>query len=315
MVGRLTGMANPVLMKLSRNDRVRRLTTSLPVTRQVVDRFVAGTTEEQALASVRDLLADGLDVTVDRLGEDVTDREHADATAAAYVGFLDHLHAAGLTPAAEVSLKLSAMGQALGADGPAISLDNARRVCEAAARAGTTVSVDMEDHTTVDATLATVAELRSDFPWVATVVQAMLKRTEGDLASLTHAGSRIRLVKGAYAEPASAAFQSKAEVDDAYARCLRLLMAGDGYPQVATHDPALIDAAERMIVEFGRGSDSYEFQMLFGIRTGEQHRLHAAGHRVRVYVPFGDDWYGYFVRRLAERPANVGFFVRALVSR
>ena len=308
-------MANPVLMKLSRNDRVRRLTTSLPVTRQVVDRFVAGTTEEQALDSVRELVGRGLDVTVDRLGEDVTDRAHADATADAYVGFLDHLRAAGLTPAAEVSLKLSAMGQALGADGPAISLDNARRVCEAAAAAGTTVSVDMEDHTTVDHTLETVAALRADFPWVATVVQAMLRRTEGDLASLTGAGSRIRLVKGAYAEPASVAYESKAEVDDAYARCLRLLMAGDGYPQVASHDPALIDAAERMVVEYGRSSDTYEFQMLFGIRTGEQQRLHDAGHRMRVYVPFGDDWYGYFMRRLAERPANVGFFVRALVSR
>lgn len=313
--GNTGAVANPVLMKLSRNDRVRRLTTAMPVTRQVVDRFVAGSTEDDALTTLRELVGRGLTATVDRLGEDVTDRAQADATATAYVGLLERLRAADLVPAAEVSLKLSAMGQALGPDGPAISVDNARRVCEAAAAAGTTVSVDMEDHTTVDATLEAVAALRADFPWVAAVVQASLRRTEGDLASLVGPGSRVRLVKGAYAEPASVAFETKAEVDDAYARDLRILMNGEGHPQVATHDPSLVAAAERMVVETGRASDSYEFQMLFGIRTGEQQRLHDAGHRVRVYVPYGDDWYGYFMRRLAERPANVGFFVRALVSR
>lgn len=307
-------MANAALMRLSRSDRVRRLTTALPVTRTVVDRFVAGETDAAVVAATRDLLASGLTVTVDRLGEDVENRAQADATAAAYVTLLAGLADAGLVPGAEVSLKLSAVGQAL-ADGPAISLDHARTICAAAARVGTTVSIDMEDHTTVDATLGAVGELRQDFPWVAAVVQAALRRTAGDLAGLVGDGSRVRLVKGAYAEPASVAYTGKSEIDAEYARCLTLLMGGAGYPQVATHDPALIDLAGRLAQQHDRSTSSYEYQMLFGIRVGEQQRLHAAGKRMRVYVPFGDDWYGYFMRRLAERPANVAFFARALVRR
>lgn len=313
--GNAEQVANPVLMRLSRNDRVRRVTTALPVTRAVVNRFVAGAGEADAVRVSRELVGQGLAVTIDRLGEDVVDREQADASAAAYVGLLSTLRRADLVPAVEVSLKLSAMGQSLGADGPKISLDNARAVCQAAAEAGTTVSVDMEDHTTVDATLEVVRELRTEFPWVAAVVQAALKRTEGDLASLTGASSRVRLVKGAYAEPASVAYAEKEEVDSSYDRCLRLLMRGQGYPQVATHDLTMIATAERLVLESERAADSYEFQVLYGIRGQEQQRLHAAGHTVRIYVPFGDDWYGYFMRRLAERPANIGFFARALVSR
>lgn len=308
-------MANQVLMRLSRNDRVRRLTTALPVTRAVVNRFVAGTSEADAVRVTHELVGQGLAVTIDRLGEDVTDRRQADATASAYVELLSTLRRADLVPAAEVSLKLSAMGQSLGPDGPKISLDNARSVCRAAAEAGTTVSVDMEDHTTVDATLDAVRELRADFPWVAAVVQAALRRTEGDLASLTGAGSRVRLVKGAYAEPASVAYSEKSEVTNSYARCLRLLMQGQGRPQVATHDLAMIVTAERLARENKRAAGSYEFQLLYGIRPQEQRRLRTAGHAVRIYIPYGDDWYGYFVRRLAERPANIGFFARALVSR
>lgn len=307
-------MANAALMRLSRSNRVRRLTTALPVTRTVVDRFVAGETAADVVAATRTLLASGLTVTVDRLGEDVGNRAQATATATAYVALLDGLADAGLVPGAEVSLKLSAVGQAL-SDGSAISLDHARTVCTAAARVGTTVSIDMEDHTTADATLTAVGELRQDFPWVAAVVQSALRRTAGDLAGLVGAGSRVRLVKGAYAEPASVAHTDKSAIDAAYARCLALLMAGAGYPQVATHDPALIELAGRLAQQHGRAAASYEHQMLFGIRVGEQQRLHAEGKQMRVYVPFGDDWYGYFMRRLAERPANVAFFARALVSR
>ncbi|MCW2525251.1 MAG: proline dehydrogenase [Pseudonocardiales bacterium] len=308
-------MANAMLLKLSHSDRVRRLTTRLPVTRTVVERFVSGENDSDVLATVRELQANGLTATIDRLGEDVSDRASADATATAYVKLLRKLSTAGLVPTAEVSLKLSAMGQALGADGHSIALANARRVCEAAAEIGTTVSIDMEDHTTVDRTLATVMELRTDFPWVAAVLQAALRRTEADVKEFTASGSRVRLVKGAYAEPSSVAYGQKAEVDASYARSLELLMAGAGYPQIASHDPAMIDLGIELAAKYERTPGSYEFQMLYGIRAAEQNRLRADGHQVRVYVPYGSDWYGYFVRRLAERPANIGFFARALIHR
>jgi proline dehydrogenase len=308
-------MANAMLLKLSHSDRVRRLTTRLPVTRTVVERFVSGEHDSDVLATVRELQVTGLTATIDRLGEDVSDRASADATATAYVSLLEKLSAAGLVPTAEVSLKLSAMGQALGADGNSIALANARRVCEAAAAVGTTVSIDMEDHTTVDRTLETVLELRTDFPWVAAVLQAALRRTETDVRDFTGSGSRVRLVKGAYAEPVSVAYTQKADVDASYARSLEILMAGAGYPQIASHDPAMIELGLELAARYDRSPGSYEFQMLYGIRAAEQIRLRTDGRQVRVYVPYGSDWYGYFVRRLAERPANIGFFARALIHR
>jgi proline dehydrogenase len=175
--------------------------------------------------------------------------------------------------------------------------------------------VDAEDHTTTDSTLRIVRELRREFPSVATVLQAYLHRTEADCRELAGEGSRIRLCKGAYSEPAEVAFQGKDEVDASYLRCLRVLMEGQGYPMVASHDPAMIAAAITYAQEAGRGHDDFEIQMLYGIRDAEQTRLVDEGVHVRTYIPFGDDWYGYFMRRLAERPANLAFFLRALVGR
>jgi proline dehydrogenase len=157
--------------------------------------------------------------------------------------------------------------------------------------------------------------LRTDFPWVAAVLQAALRRTEADVKDFTGIGSRVRLVKGAYAEPGSVAYLQKADVDASYARNLEILMAGAGYPQVASHDPAMIELGLELAARYDRAPESYEFQMLYGIRAAEQNRLRADGRQVRVYVPYGSDWYGYFVRRLAERPANIGFFARALIHR
>jgi proline dehydrogenase len=171
----------------------------------------------------------------------------------------------------------------------------------------------MEDHTTIDSTLAIHAELRRDHPGTGAVLQAYLFRTEDDARAL--AGSRVRLVKGAYKEPATVAFQDKAEVDLAYVRCLKILMAGDGYPMVGSHDPRLIEIAEALAARYDRKPGSFEFQMLYGIRSAEQRRLAGEGHRVRAYVPYGGDWYGYFMRRLAERPANLTFFLRSFTSR
>jgi proline dehydrogenase len=171
----------------------------------------------------------------------------------------------------------------------------------------------MEDHTTTDATLEALRSLRVDFPSTGAVLQSYLRRTEADCRDLAVAGSRVRLCKGAYKEPASVAFQDPAEVDLSYVRCLKVLMAGAGYPMVATHDPRLIAITGELAKHREKGS--YEYQLLYGVRPGEQERLAAAGETVRVYVPYGDEWYGYLMRRLAERPANLTFFLRALASR
>lgn len=308
-------MLSPALMSASRSPAIRRVVTGTPFTRSLVERFVVGEHPEQALDATERLVRDGLAVTLDHLGEDTFDAAQAAVTRDAYVSLLDRLDAAGLSAHAEVSLKLSALGQALPEDGRAIALDNARAVCAAAGRAGTTVTLDMEDHTTVDSTLDILRELRVDFPWVGAVLQSALRRTEADCRDLAHAGSRVRLVKGAYAEPASVAHTDKLDVDLAYLSCLKILMAADGYPMVATHDPHLIGLTGLLADKHGRSADSYEFQMLHGIRTTEQRRLVSEGRQVRVYVPYGSDWYAYFMRRLAERPANVTFFLRSLISR
>jgi proline dehydrogenase len=304
-----------LILAASRNSRVEHLVETAPLTRNVVHRFVPGPAEDDAIAATRTLVADGLTVSLDHLGEDTADPEQAAAAAKAYLSVLDRLAADGLTPEAEVSVKLSAVGQALPGDGERIALEHAHLICAAAERAGTTVTLDMEDHTTTDSTLRILAEVRKDFPSTGAVLQAHLKRTEGDCRDLATAGSRVRLCKGAYEEPASVAHRDRAEVDKSYVRCLSVLMAGPGRPMVATHDPRLIAIAQDRAAANDRTLDSYEFQMLFGIRPQEQLRLAAAGHPVRVYTPYGVDWYGYFMRRLAERPANVAFFLRALATR
>ncbi|HEU5270146.1 MAG TPA: proline dehydrogenase family protein [Jatrophihabitans sp.] len=302
------------LLAAARSGRLRRLTERSALTRPVVNRFIAGSGEDDALRTTAELVADGLTVTLDFLGEDTTSPQQAAETVRAYRSVLAALASAGLAGSAEVSVKLSAIGQALPGDGEKIALEGARQICQAAAAAGTTVTCDMEDHTTTDSTLAIVSELRADFPWVGAVLQAYLKRTEGDCRDLAGPGSRIRLCKGAYAEPESVAFTGDA-VDESYRRCLRVLFAGQGYPMVASHDPNMIAAARSLVAQHGRAPDSYEFQMLYGIRPTEQRALAAAGNRMRVYVPYGEEWYGYFMRRLAERPANLAFFLRSLASK
>jgi len=303
-----------LILSASRSPRLRRAVTTVPLTRRVVDRFVAGESLADVLDTAGTLVARGLAVTVDHLGEDTRDARTAGAVRAAYTTLLERLADAGLAHAVEVSVKLSAVGQALPRDGRAVSLENARLICAAAAAAGTTVTIDMEDHTTVDATLETVRALRTDHPWVGVAVQSMLRRTEADCRDLAVAGSRVRLVKGAYAEPATVAYPSAAEVDRSFIRCLRVLMAGAVRPMIASHDPRMIEIAGALARTYRRSPGDHEYQMLYGIRTDEQARLAAAGERMRIYLPYGTDWYGYFMRRLAERPANVTFFLRALAG-
>jgi proline dehydrogenase len=301
-------MLRSTLLAAARSPRVKAIVESGPFD-PLVNRFVAGATDDDAVAVARRLTADRL-VTLDHLGEDTVDRDQADAIVGAYEGILARLGSEGLAERVEVSVKLSALGQSLPADADKIALDGARRICAAAAAVGTTVTVDMEDHTTTDRTLETVRELRVDHPWVGAVVQAQLRRTEADCRDLAGSGSRVRLCKGAYEEPASVAFRDRGDVDAAYARCLGILMRGEGLPMVATHDPRLIDIARAL----GR-ERPYELQMLHGIRPAAQRALAAEGETVRVYLPYGTEWFGYFMRRLAERPANLAFFARSLLTR
>ena len=304
-------MLRTTLLAAARSPRVRAIAEGAAPLRPVVNRFVPGTDLDAAFQAVHTLVADRL-VTVDHLGEDTTERAQADRTVAAYLALLQRIGAEGLADRVEVSIKLSALGQSLPVDAEKVTLDAARRVCTEAAAVGTTVTVDMEDHTTTDATLTTVQELRADFPWVGAVLQSQLRRTEADCRALAGPGSRVRLCKGAYDEPASVAFRSRDEVDASFARCLAVLMAGDGLPMVATHDPALVELTRRTGAHRTGG---YELQMLYGVRPKAQTALAAQGERMRVYVPYGTEWFGYFMRRLAERPANVGFFLRSLVTR
>jgi proline dehydrogenase len=306
-------LRQPLLM-LSRSRRIKDLVTQLPLSNGIVARYVAGERTRDAVEATRELVADGRTVSIDFLGEDTLDQHQAEATVAAYVELLEALSAEGLARSAEVSVKLSAIGQALPEIGPKVSLENARRICRAARNVGTTVTVDMEDHTTTDQTLATLRELRKDFPETGAVLQAYLHRTEDDCRALAYEGSRVRLCKGAYNEPATVAFQDRHEVDKSYVRCLKVLMAGQGYPMIASHDPRLIRIAGAFATRFDRAPGTYEYQMLYGIRTDEQKRLAGAGERIRVYVPYGEEWYGYLMRRLAERPSNLTFFLRSLLS-
>ncbi len=308
-------MLRRLLLSMSRSNRIRHLVETAPVSRSVVARFVAGTSDEAVVARSRELVDTGRLVSLDRLGEDTVERSQADVTREAYLRLLRLLDGDELTGAAEVSVKLSAVGQALPGDGAKIALENAQAICAAARAVGTTVTLDMEDHTTTDTTLEALRELRRDFPETGAVVQAYLRRTEADCSDLAYEGSRVRLCKGAYKEPDSVAFQAKSEVGRSYVRCLKVLMAGSGYPMVATHDPRLVAIAGELVRRNGRAQGSYEYQMLYGIRPLEQQRLASSGERMRVYVPFGDEWYGYLVRRMAERPANLAFFLRSVATK
>ncbi len=318
MAGVFAHTVRPAMLAASRADRLRHTVERSPVTRRVVRRFVPGDTLEGVLDVIVGLRDSGRYVSIDYLGENVTDADDAATTVRAYLQLLDALGPRtdtardGARPL-EVSLKLSALGQALGRDGEKVALDNARAICERAEQAGVWVTVDTEDHTTTDSTLSISADLRVDFPWLGTVLQAYLKRTLGDCEQL--AGVRIRLCKGAYDEPASVAYRASAAITDSYLECLRVLMAGPGYPMVASHDPVIIDAVRALARETGRSAGDFEYQMLYGIRDDEQRRLAGSGDQMRVYVPFGTQWYGYFMRRLAERPANLTFFLRALAER
>ncbi|HVD54454.1 MAG TPA: proline dehydrogenase family protein [Propionibacteriaceae bacterium] len=307
-------MLRGALLRLSRSHKIKNLVTTAPVTSAVVERFIAGETSDDAVAVTRRLVSAGLLTTIDFLGEDTTDQARADAVVVAYLNLLTKLRESGLCPSAEVSIKLSALGLHL-RDGPQLALENAELICHAARKADTAVTLDMEDHTTTDSTLEILRTLRKEYPETGAVVQAYLYRTEADCRDLAEAGSRVRLCKGAYAEPDALAFQDRQDIDKSYVRCMKILMAGNGLPMLATHDPTLIEIGLKLANDYGRGPKDFELQMLYGIRPTEQLRLANLGHAVRTYTPYGTDWYGYLIRRLAERPSNLRFFARSLITK
>ena len=296
------------LLALSNRRVVGRIATGMPLTRPFVDRFVAGQTLVEALPRLRRLADAGLRSTVDLLGESVTHADAASAAADRYLETLDALAAGGLDR--NVSLKLSQMGVAID---PALARANLERIVARAASLDAFVRIDMEDSSTVDATLALHRELWTSHHNVGLVIQSALRRSAADVDALITEGVRIRLCKGAYREPASVAFPTKPEVDDSYAALMARMLRDGVYPAFATHDERLIRHAIAIARREHVTADRFEFQMLYGVRRDLQDRLIAAGYTVRVYVPFGREWYPYFMRRLAERPANVAFLVRSVL--
>lgn len=273
-------------------------------------RFIAGETVDEAVAAVDDLPGKGLKLTLDYLGESVSSASAASAAAAEYVTIIDKIVASGIER--NISLKLTQLG--LDVD-RATAVDNMRRILEPADANGFFVRIDMENSPYTDATISILETLRQQgHTSIGTVIQTCLKRSEVDIRRLNGQGIRVRLVKGAYREPATVAYQKKSDVDAAFVELMHLLLDEGTYPAIATHDPVVIEATKAYAKSKGYTNDRFEFQMLYGIRRDLQTSLVAQGYRVRVYVPFGKQWYPYFMRRLGERPANVGFVVKGLLS-
>jgi proline dehydrogenase len=272
-------------------------------------RFIAGETLDEAIAAARAIQAGGMLVSLDQLGESVTTLAGADAATRIYLQTVDAIVRSGVER--NISLKLSQLGLDIDR---ATCIDNLRRVLEATAPHGFFVRIDMEASATVPMTFEVFQSAWDQGSrHVGLVLQSALLRSEEDARRLSEAGVRIRLVKGAYKEPKSVAYQKKADVDAAFVRIMEQLLRTGTYPAIATHDPAIIDSAKRIAAANRIEADRYEFQMLYGIRRDLQAALVKEGYRLRVYVPFGGQWFPYFMRRLGERPANVGFVLRALI--
>jgi proline dehydrogenase len=273
-------------------------------------RFIAGETVEEAIDAARQIEASGLKLTLDLLGESVGTMQEADAATRTYIGLVERIVAAGIER--NISLKLTQLGLAIDR---ATCVDNLRRILDAAASHDFFVRVDMEDSPVTQVTLDVFETMwQQGYRNVGIVLQSYLPRSVADAKRMNELGARVRIVKGAYKEPKQVAYQDKRQVDAAFVEITKLLLAEGNYPAVATHDPAMIEAAKAFAAARNVPQSSYEFQMLYGIRRDLQFGLRQQGYNVRVYVPFGREWFPYFMRRLGERPANVGFVIRGLVS-
>ena len=305
----LAGALRALFLWLAGRRWLGRVAMATPLVRRMPFRFVAGTTLDAAVEAVRALNAAGAMATLDVLGESVDDRAAADRAAADYVAAIERIAAERMD--ANVSIKLTQMGLDLGVEECLAVL---APVAAAGARHGVFIRIDMEASDYTDRTLQVVERLRADGCDVGPVIQAYLHRSPDDVERLAAERVRTRICKGAYAEPPEVALQDRSAIGDAFVSLTERLLEADAYPGVATHDPEMIDRVTASARERGIGPDRFEFQLLFGVRRDLQRRLVADGHRMRVYVPYGTEWYPYFMRRLAERPANVLFVVRSIVG-
>ena len=304
-------MLRKTLLYLSNQQRVFTFVRRNRLARRMASRFVAGETIDEAIPAVRALNARGITASLDLLGESVHHEEEARATARSYIEILDRINAEKLD--ANVSLKLTAMGLDVSED---LCVANVQAVLERARDYGSFVRLDMESSEYTERTLQMFEHrLYPSYPKnVGIVLQSYLRRTVADVELANRLGCRVRICKGAYHEPASVAFPDKRDVDQTYVRCMQELMTDGNYPGLATHDERIITEAKRFASERKIPADRYEFQMLYGVRRDLQERLVRDGYRMRVYVPFGTQWYPYLMRRLAERPANVAFMTGNVVK-
>lgn len=306
------GGAKALFFALSRSTVLKGLASRYGMAHEdsFARRFIAGETVEEAIAVARTLQSRGLLLTLDYLGESVRTLDEANAATREYVRLIDVIVASGIER--NISLKLTQLGVDIDR---ATCIDNMRRILEPGQRHGFFVRIDMEKSTYTDVTLEVFETLwQQQYRNIGVALQATLHRTEQDVRRINELGARVRLVKGAYKEPASVALQQKSEVDAAFLRLTKLLLDEGVYPAIATHDEAILTETCKYAVDRRIPADRFEFQMLYGIRRDLQTSLAAEGYRVRVYVPFGRQWFPYFMRRLGERPANVGFVVRAILN-
>lgn len=302
-------MTRSALLYLSKSEGMKSFLTRFKSFNRVTSRFVAGESVADAVEAIRELNRNGLSASFDHLGESITSKAATRDEVLEYLRILDLIESNTLE--SNVSVKLTQLGLDVNSE---LCYENTREIVEAAARLGNFVRIDMEDSSRTDPTLAIFKRLKEEFDNVGIVIQAYLYRSDRDVEELLARGARIRLCKGAYDEPASAAFPRKAEVDANFVKLMRRLLTSGIFHGIATHDPAMIAATRRFAAKEQISSDSFEFQMLYGVRRDMQARLVREGHRMRVYVPYGRYWYPYFMRRLAERPANLWFVLRNVLK-
>jgi proline dehydrogenase len=296
---------------LSRSDTLKKLASRYGMANDssFARRFIAGETIEEAIGCARRLQARGMLLTLDYLGESVATLEEATAATCEYLRLLDVIVVSGIER--NISLKVTQLG--IDVD-RATAVDNLCRILDPAQKHGFFVRIDMEESSYTDVTIEVFETLwQQGYRNIGVALQAYLYRSEQDVRRMNELGARVRLVKGAYKEPPSVAYQRKADVDASFLRLMRRLLDGGVYPAIATHDPAMLDATRAFAKERGVANDRWEFQMLFGIRRDLQTALVKEGYRMRIYIPFGQQWFPYFMRRLGERPANVGFVLKSII--
>jgi len=302
-------LTRSALIYLSRHEGLKEFAAHFKPFQKMTTRFVAGETIEEAVAAIRELNAAGCSASFDHLNESVANAEEAEKEVAEYLGILDQIETTGIN--SNASIKLTQFG--LDVD-PERAYTNARVVVADAARRGNFIRVDMESSAVTQVTIDIFKRLRSEFGLndVGIVLQSCLRRTYADAQELLKFRARIRICKGAYNEPPEVAFPDKKDTDENYIRVMKLLLSSGVYHGIATHDPKMIDATVKFAGREGIGKEAFEFQMLYGVRRDLQHQLADDGYNMRVYVPYGKHWYPYFMRRLAERPANIWFVVKNL---